>query len=47
MRIWLFILLALLQTGCSKDTTSPTETEKEPQPNIIWLVAEDLSVPQH
>ena len=43
MRIWLFILLAFLQAGCSKDTAAPVQPENESRPNIIWLVAEDLS----
>ena len=39
-----FLILGIaLLAGCSQDPTSPVQTGKELQPNIIWLVAEDLS----
>ena len=43
MRTWLFVLVIFLQAGCGTDTAPPSLPGNDAQPNIIWLIAEDLS----
>ena len=37
------ILGVILQAGCGADTASPSQPDTESRPNIVWLIAEDLS----
>ena len=41
MRIWLLVLGVVLHAGCN--TEAPVQSGTESRPNIIWLIAEDLS----
>ena len=43
MRIWHLILGVTLLAGCNPDTNSGSQPDNEPRPNIVWLIAEDLS----
>jgi uncharacterized sulfatase len=43
MKAWLLVIGICLLAGCEQSTSSSTEPRSEAPPNIVWLVAEDLS----
>lgn len=40
---FMFFLIALMQLSCAKSVAAKGEEVKQSRPNIIWLVAEDMS----